>query len=132
MAKKKRFLKKDLNVYKDKLIKLREETTEELKQMSEEVIMKSPAESSGDISSHSFHLADAAAGVFERDFSMGLASKGREIIRRIDSALHKIEESSYGNCEVCSKPISKRRLDVLPYARYCLKCQKQAEESENM
>jgi len=131
MGKKKRFLKKDLDVYKEKLIKLREDTAKELKQISEEIIMKSPAESSGDISSHSFHLADAAAGVFERDFSMGLASKEREIIRRIDSALHKIEESSYGNCEICNKPIPKRRLDALPYARYCLKCQKKAEESEN-
>ncbi len=131
MGKKKRFLKKDLNIYKDKLLKLREDIAGELKQLSEEVFMKSPAESLGDISSHSFHLADAAAGVFERDFSMGLASKEREIIRRIDSALYKIEESSYGNCEICSKPIPKRRLDALPYARYCLKCQKQAEEAEN-
>ena len=126
----KKLLKKELKIYKEKLLKLREEISGEVRQISENVLMKSQTEASGDISSHTFHIADAASDTFERDFSLGLASNEMEIIRQIDLALRKIEDQSYGICESCQKLIPKRRLDALPYVRYCMKCQARLEKQQ--
>ncbi len=127
----KKLLKKELKVYKEKLLKLRDEVSEEIKSLSEDVLMKTQAEASGDISSHSFHLADVASDNFERDFSLGLASNEMGVLREIDLALRKIEDGSYGICEGCGKPIPKRRLDVLPYVRFCTKCQENLEREQS-
>ncbi|MBN2120791.1 MAG: TraR/DksA C4-type zinc finger protein [Candidatus Omnitrophica bacterium] len=126
----KKLLKKELNVYREELLKLREEVYSEIRRISEDVLMKTQTEASGDISSHTFHLADAASDNFERDFSLGLASNEMEIIRQIDLALRKIDDSSYGICEACEKPIPKRRLDALPYVRNCLKCQENLDQQK--
>jgi DnaK suppressor protein len=130
MPKKKRLLKKDLDEYKKRLLELRQETAEEVKHISNE-LKKSYAEASGDVSSHAFHPADEAAGSFERDFSLNIASAEKTTLRLIDSALHKIEENTdYGICESCEKPIPKRRLNALPYVRYCMKCQEEFDAEE--
>ena len=126
----KKLLKKELNNYRDKLVKLRGEILDEVKQIQEDVLMKSQAEASGDISSHSLHIADAASDSFERDFSLGLASSEMDIVRQIDVALRKIEESNYGICDSCQKLIPRRRLDALPYVRFCMKCQEKLEKQQ--
>lgn len=126
--KKKKLLKKEMKMYKEKLLKIREEISGELRQISENVLMKTQAEASGDISSHTFHLADAASDSFERDFSLGLASNEMEIVRQIDLSLRKMEDSTYGICESCQKLIPKRRLDAIPYVRHCMKCQEKLEK----
>lgn len=130
MGKKKRFLKKDLEWYKKKLTELREETSKEIQQISGE-LKKSPSEAAGDVSAHSFHPADEAAGSFDRDFSLNVASAERRTLGLIDSALNKIEDnSSFGVCEACEKPIPKRRLKALPYVRFCMKCQEEMDVEE--
>ncbi len=126
MKRRKRFLKKDLNSYKDKLVGLREEVAREVNKLAEE-LMKSREESSGDISTHNSHLADSASGSFERDFSLGVASSEMQTLRKIDLALRKIDDSNYGVCESCEKPIPKRRLNAIPYVRFCMKCQEKMD-----
>ena len=49
-------------------------------------------------------------------------------LRDINIALEKIKQNKYGICERCGKPISKKRLEAIPEARFCLKCE-QLEES---
>jgi DnaK suppressor protein len=46
------------------------------------------------------------------------------------SALQKIDEGGFGACERCSEPIADRRLEALPFARYCIDCQRAIEEEE--
>jgi DnaK suppressor protein len=127
---KRKLLKKELKIYKDQLIQLREQVYAEIRQISQDVLMKTQAEASGDISSHTFHLADAASDTYERDFSLGLASSEMKIVQQIDLALRKIEDEAYGICETCEKPIPKRRLEAIPYVRNCLKCQEKLEQTQ--
>ena len=44
----------------------------------------------------------------------------RKMIKEIDLALGKINNGTYGNCEVCGKPINLKRLKAIPWTRYCL------------
>ena len=48
-----------------------------------------------------------------------------KLLREISGALHRIETGQYGTCMQCEEPISAKRLDALPWARYCVPCQEQ-------
>ncbi|MCF7873526.1 MAG: TraR/DksA family transcriptional regulator [Candidatus Omnitrophica bacterium] len=128
--KKKRFLKKELNAYREKLLNLKDDLMKQIQEISDESLRKSQQEASGDISAYSLHLADRASDSYERDFNLGLVSSERRIVMEIDEALKRIDEKQYGFCQMCKKPIAKRRLDAIPYARYGTKCQKKIEEEE--
>jgi RNA polymerase-binding transcription factor len=71
--------------------------------------------------------ADAGTATFERERDLSLVNNLRDLMDRIDKALVKIEDGTYGLCDRCGKPIEKLRLKALPYANLCIK-DKQAEE----
>ena len=47
----------------------------------------------------------------------------QRVIKDIEVALERLEAGEYGNCQRCAKPIPVERLEILPYARCCVKCQ---------
>jgi len=57
-----------------------------------------------------------------------LAAQQREL-REIEEALAKIQEGTYGICEMCEEPIGIQRLKVKPFAKYCITCRQIAEKS---
>lgn len=48
-----------------------------------------------------------------------------KLLREVSGALHRIETAQYGICMQCEEPISAKRLDALPWARYCVTCQEE-------
>ena len=48
-----------------------------------------------------------------------------KLLREVADALHRIEQGNYGICPECEEPISAKRLDAVPWARYCVTCQEQ-------
>src|SRR5215468_6140063 len=46
-----------------------------------------------------------------------------KLLREVSDALHRIELGQYGICLECEEPISQKRLDAVPWARYCVTCQ---------
>jgi len=46
----------------------------------------------------------------------------------INESLERIEDKEYGSCQNCEKPINPKRLDAVPWARYCLNCQELVEK----
>lgn len=85
---------------------------------------------SGDVSGHSMHIADVATDMYDREFSLGLASNDRELLNRIEAALKRIVDKNFGACTVCKKPIAAARLKALPYVETCVKCQEQLESKK--
>jgi RNA polymerase-binding transcription factor DksA len=69
------------------------------------------------------HQADDATELFEREKSAGLELALEDHLRRVDHALARIEDGTYGTCEVCGKPIGRERLDAIPEASLCLEHQ---------
>ncbi len=57
-----------------------------------------------------------------------LSAQQREL-GEIEEALAKIENGSYGICEMCEEPIGMQRLKVKPFAKYCITCRQIAEKS---
>ena len=71
--------------------------------------------------------ADAAVSTDLRERAMWLAEDTRQKIEMIEQALQRLERGVYSRCESCGGTINPERLEALPYATQCIRCQKQAE-----
>jgi DnaK suppressor protein len=77
-------------------------------------------------------LGDQANTAYTREFFFELGNGDRRMLRDVVSALQKIDDGSFGACERCGEPITEKRLEALPFARYCIGCQRTVEEEERM
>ena len=75
------------------------------------------------------HLAELGTDTFEKDLDFNLTSSESELLQMIEDSLTRIDGRKYGQCESCLKVIPKVRLKAIPYARYCIDCQKKREET---
>jgi DnaK suppressor protein len=66
------------------------------------------------------------------DISLKQLSTHRENLQKIDEALRKVDEGTYGICEDCGEEISDKRLKILPFAIYCTDCQENRERIEEI
>ena len=119
--------KKDLKHYEKRLREERDNLARALGHLEKSVLQRTQRESSGDISAYPKHMADLGSDAMEREKDLLLASQEGVVARQIQDALAKIADGTYGVCEACEKPIDPRRLEVVPYASLCLKCQEKAE-----
>jgi DnaK suppressor protein len=72
------------------------------------------------------HLADAGTDTFEEEKALALEAHLAGLLNQVDEALRRFEQGTYGICEECGQPIPPERLEALPYATTCLKCQQPA------
>src|SRR5215467_16389869 len=77
-------------------------------------------------------LGDQANTAYTREFFFELGNGDRRILRDVVSALQKIDDGSFGNCERCGEAIGDKRLEALPFARHCIDCQRVIEQEERM
>ncbi|HZS33353.1 MAG TPA: TraR/DksA family transcriptional regulator [Methylomirabilota bacterium] len=73
-------------------------------------------------------LGDQANTAYTREFLFELGNGDRRLLRDVLNALRKLDEGGFGECERCGEPIGERRLDALPFARYCIECQRRQED----
>jgi DnaK suppressor protein len=66
------------------------------------------------------HLADTATETYDREFDEGLEEDAARLLVQIDDAMRRIEDGTYGVCEVCGRPIPEERLEAVPYATLCI------------
>lgn len=71
--------------------------------------------------------ADNAADAYDQDFAFMSIESEETILRKIDLALQRIRDKTYGVCDDCKKEINAERLDYLPWATLCIKCQELEE-----
>lgn len=67
--------------------------------------------------------ADMAANAYTKELLISMSSNDRQLLELIDEALGRIEAGEYGECVNCGESISEKRLEAVPWARYCVKCQ---------
>jgi len=82
-------------------------------------------------SAFGMHQADAGSDAYDRDFALSMLSKEQGSLYEIDEALKRIEDGSYGVCELCLKPIKHDRLEALPFTRYTVDCQAELEKRQH-
>lgn len=74
-------------------------------------------------------LADVASDTFEREKGIAIENSVNDLLHQVEEALARIEEGTFGICEVCGQPIHPERLRALPYARLCINCKAREEQA---
>ena len=72
-------------------------------------------------------VADHGSGELSQHLSVTLMENDRIELERIERAISRIEEKSYGECEICGKIIPMMRLKAIPWATRCIRCQSRME-----
>ncbi len=67
--------------------------------------------------------ADMAANAYTKELLISMSANDRMLLHLIDEALQRVEKGEYGDCVNCGEQVQTKRLDAVPWARYCLKCQ---------
>jgi len=116
--------KATLQKYRKILVEKRARITGDVEQLEQQTLRNTQRDQSGDLSDYSYHMADVGSDAAERETMLGLASKQQVLVDRIDRALERIDQGSYGVCELCAVPIPEERLKALPEANACMKCMK--------
>ncbi len=106
-------------------------------QKREQIVKEAKAEISKYIKGESRQLVDTALDDGDwsvvdltEDISLRQLAIHKETLNKIDEALRKLNEGTYGKCEECGEEISAKRLEVMPFAIYCRDCQEKREQLE--
>jgi DnaK suppressor protein len=119
--------KAESKVYKERLLALRARLRGEVNQLANAALKKNRPEGASDQSSMPIHMADLGSDNFEQEFTLSLMENEEDTLVAIESALERIEDGTYGQCEECGVKIPKARLNAIPYAPLCVKCAAQLE-----
>ena len=86
-------------------------------------------EETGEETTFDNHLADAATITYDRELEYTLEGSEQTLLARIDRALERIDEGTYGTCERCGKEIPAERLEARPWAELDIDCQRDLERA---
>lgn len=114
--------KSEIEAFKKRLLEMRQQISKALKVTTEGV--KQADESTG----YSQHQADQGTDDFDRTISLEVTSREYGILRQIDRALEKIEENTYGICDITGEDIPIARLNAVPYAVMTVRAQEKLEK----
>ena len=120
MAGKTTYTKKELDGLRQRLLEERAELQEQLTTIEETSFSTSQSDLSGEVSFDEEN-ADAGTFTFERERDLSIENNVRDLLGKIDRALARMDEGTYGICSRCGKPIEKACLRALPYVDLCLK-----------
>ncbi len=108
--------KTELEKFKQQLLAMRDRLWNEIDRMAENVVT--------DVRELGEHDNTASEAI---DKEIILEHNEEEMSRQVVAALQRIENGTFGQCEDCGSRIAKARLEVLPYATYCIKCEREHE-----
>jgi len=114
--------KQDLEHFKKLIEAEKAELVDKLGYLRETAMDTTVKDASGDHSSYSFHMADQGTDSQEREKAFLFASRETQYLERLNLALRRIDEGTFGICVKCGKPIDKVRLEAVPIATMCLEC----------
>lgn len=115
----------DQDKARERLLAERERLEHEVEEFEEEFSLS--MEDATDENTYDQHMADVAAPMYTRELDMSLEGNARRMIEKIDRALEKLEEGTYGVCDNCGQPIGEGRLEVAPHATLCIECSRKLE-----
>lgn len=75
-------------------------------------------------------INDQATLESERSFGLRIKDRERKLIGKVQEALKKMSDGTYGICESCDEPIAVKRLAARPVTSYCINCKSEMEEEE--
>src|SRR6184192_1332849 len=75
-------------------------------------------------------IADRAASSYTKEFLFSQSNNDRQLLAMVETALQRIREGAFGECVNCGNEINAKRLEAVPWTRYCIECQEKLEKGE--
>lgn len=116
----KKLTKQETKVFRQRLEEERDELQRQEREIEETSFGTSQSELSGEMAFDE-EFADAGTATFEREKDLSISNNIKDLLLKIEHALTRIDQGTYGTCERCGNPIEKARLRALPYANLCIK-----------
>ncbi|MGD0899624.1 MAG: TraR/DksA C4-type zinc finger protein [Thermoguttaceae bacterium] len=114
----------DLTLQRERLLVLRARLQGDMTQMEDNALNKDHARTT----SMPNHMAELGSGNFDQELTLSLLGSEKDALDQIEAAIERIDDGSYGRCEMCGGKIPKARLVAIPYASRCVQCASQREE----
>jgi RNA polymerase-binding transcription factor DksA len=119
IARSKHFKARDLREQLNRLLLLRERVSGEISSISRDSLSQNERDPS---------LSDQGTDTFDREFALNQLSSEQDVLFEIDEAIRRLENGTYGICEMSGEPIALERLQALPYVRYSITAQAEIEK----
>jgi len=104
----------------------------ELLQKKKQELMRaysiSKGDSQSDLDNGTEDYVDYAVNSYAREFLLSLTELERKQLLQVEEALSRIDRGEYGRCQQCAEEINRKRLEVQPWARHCVRCQELEEQ----
>jgi DnaK suppressor protein len=88
----------------------------------------SKGDSQSDLDNGTEDYVDYAVNSYAREFLLSLTELDRKQLLMVEDALNRIDRGEYGYCQQCGEEINRKRLEVQPWARHCVRCQELEEK----
>jgi DnaK suppressor protein len=75
-------------------------------------------------------IADRAASSYTKEFLFSQSNNDRQLLQMVETALARIREGAFGECVSCGNEINAKRLEAVPWTRYCIECQEKLERGQ--
>ncbi|MCA1726598.1 MAG: TraR/DksA family transcriptional regulator [Actinobacteria bacterium] len=128
MAAKSSYSKAELTEFRKRLEAERDQLNAQFADIEESTFGSNQSEMSGEVAFDE-DFADAGTATFERERDLSLTNNIRDLVEKVEKALARLDEGTFGFCTHCGKPIEKARLKALPYASLCIKDQTAEERA---
>ena len=112
--------KKEIEDLRARLEEERAELQTQLATIEEDAFSSTQSDLAGDVGLDD-ESADAGTATFEREKDLSIEQNVRDLLHKIDAALKRMDDGTYGICERCGRPIEKTRIKALPYVDLCIK-----------
>lgn len=118
---------KELQRFRERLLKEKERLESEQKYVAS-TMQQSQSEWIDD-EAYQNHLADIGTETFMRENDLSLSLNIKDLLAKVNDALKRIDDGTYGICRVCGRPIEKERLEAIPFTDLCIEDKKKEEKS---
>ena len=116
--------KRDLKRFKEILLERRQAITQLTESINEQSVSVDPDDLADEV--------DLASSETDQALKLKLRDRERFLLKKIDKALQKIENETYGECESCGDPIGIKRLEARPVTDLCIRCKEEQEARERI
>ncbi len=109
-----RYSDEDLEIFRQNILKAKKEATEELRMLKERLDDYQSGDNAGDSNIYSMHMAEQGPEALEQEKTFAQVHRNSEYIKKLDDALARIKDKTYGICRKCKCLIAKERLLAVP------------------
>ncbi|WP_378952079.1 TraR/DksA C4-type zinc finger protein [Pelosinus sp. sgz500959] len=122
---------KQLNYFRQKLQQEKNNLIKQMTSLEETGLGSALGDSISELSLYDNHPADIGDELFERSKDVALRDNAHVLLERVEHALQKIDDGTYGRCDKCSRQIPIERIEALPWASECIQCQRDDDSSDD-